>query len=442
MKLDKVKKAKGYKMKTSSKLIVVMILICSVSTLSFGQTSDQFYNENTFMGGIGLTVIDDQSYVTINLRPDFAIGKFGLGLNIDLLYNTENGAIRHEDWDEDYDWARLIRYLRYGHKRDKFYAKIGTLDYARIGHGFLMNYYTNEASYDQRKIGLALDMDFGIAGFETVTNNLGRFEIFGMRGYVRPLQYALENIPIIRNLTFGVSYVTDIDPDGSRDSNDGFNAIGFDVELPLINIPLFRTYTYFDWAKLDTFGMGTAIGIAADLRLIAGVAEVSARLERRFLGKEFVPSYFDAFYEIQRYQPMEDGSLFRKDQSLAFIQEKTKGTFGELAGHILNTVRLVGNFQRLDGEKNSGIMHLAAETKENVPMVALQASYDKFGIETLNDAFTLDDRSIARLGVGYKVKPYLIFFMDYIYTFQFDEDKGAYKVQERFSPRVAFVYNF
>ena len=180
----------------------------------------------------------------------------------------------------------------------------------------------------------------------------------------------------------------------------------------------------------------------ADVRLIAGVAEVSARLERRFLGKEFIPSYFDAFYEIQRYQPMEDGSLFRKDQSLGYIQEETKGTFGELAGHILNTVRLVGNFQRLDGEKNSGIMHLAAETKENVPLIALQATYDKFGIETLNDAFTLDDQSIARLGVGYRVKPYLIFFMDYIYTFHFDEEKNAYKIQERFSPRVSFVYNF
>lgn len=431
-------------MKTCSKLFIIVILVTLFAAPSYSQFFNQEENSGSFMGGFGLTVIDDQSYVTINMRPDLSIGKFGLGLNINLLYNTENGAIRHEDWDESYDWARLIRYVRYGHKRDKFYTKIGTLDYARLGHGFLMNYYTNEASYDQRKIGLALDMDFGLAGFETVTNNLGRFEIFGMRGYVRPLQYALENIPIIKNLTFGLTYVTDIDPDGSRDTNDGFNAIGFDIELPLINIPMFQTYTYFDWAKLDTFGTGTAVGIAADLRLIAGVAEVSARLERRFLGKEFIPSYFDAFYEIQRFQPMEDGSIFRKDQSLSspFYQKKTKGTFGELAGHILNTIRLVGNFQRLDGEKNSGIMHLAAETKENVPMIALQATYDKFGIETFNDAFTLNDQSIARLGIGYKVKPYLILFMDYIYTFQFDEEKGAYKAQERFSPRVAFVYNF
>jgi len=64
------------------------------------------------------------------------------------------------------------------------------------------------------------------------------------------------------------------------------------------------------------------------------------------------------------------------------------------------------------------------------------------GIETVNDAFTLDDRSIARIGIGYKVKPYLMLFMDYIHTFQFDEEENRYKPQKRISPRVAFVYNF
>lgn len=428
-------------MKKLNSYLLVPILVIVIASSAFTQSTSPFGNSGSFTGALGMTVIDDQSYVTINLRPDIAIGKFGFGLNVNLLYNTENGAIRGEDWDENYDWARLIRYIRYGHKRDKFYAKVGTLDAARIGHGFLMNYYTNEASYDDRKIGLAFDIDFGTYGFETVTNNLGRFEIFGTRGYIRPLLSVID-IPIIKNITFGASYVTDIDPDHVRNSNDGVYTWGLDVELPLINTSVLNTYTYFDYGKINNYGSGTAFGIATDLRIIAGVAEVSARLERRLLGKEFIPSYFDAFYEIQRHQPIEDGSILRKDESLAFIQDETKGVFGELAGHILNTIRLVGNFQRLDDTNNSGVMHLAAETKENVPMIALQATYDKMGIETLNDAFTLDNRSIARLGIGYKVKPYLVLFMDYIYTFQFDEEKNAYKTQERFSPRVAFVYNF
>lgn len=418
-----------------------LILLSIISVPCFAQQSSPFGNSGSFTGALGMTVIDDQTFFTINLRPDIGIGKFGVGLNVNLLYNTKNGAIRSEDWNESYDWARLIRYVRYGYKRENFYTRVGTLDAARLGHGFIMNYYTNEASYDKRKIGLEFDMDFGTAGFETVTNNLGRFEVFGARAYARPLQPYID-IPLIKDLTFGATYVTDVDPDSRRGTEDGIYAIGLDMELPLIRIPMLNTFAYFDWAKIDSFGSGVGFGVEANLRIIAGVAEVSAKLERRLLGKEFMPAYFDAFYEIQRYEPLGNGSIFRKEQSLSLIQDETRGVFGELAGHILNTIRLVGNFQRLDQTKNSGILHLAADSGDKIPVLALQANYDKMGIETLNDAFTLDDRSIARIGVGYKVKPYLMVFMDYIHTFQFDEAKNKYKAQKRISPRVAFVYNF
>ena len=417
--------------------MLAVLMLCLV-TPGLSQNTNPFGNSGSFTGALGLTVIDDQSYLTINLRPDLALGKFGIGLNVNLLYNTNSGAIRSEDWDEKYDWARLIRYMRYGRKGDQFYTKIGTMDAARLGHGFIMNYYTNEASYDERKIGLALDIDFGTFGFESVTNNLGRLEIIGGRAFVRPLRPYID-VPIIKNLTLGATFVSDVDPDGRRGTEDAFNAFGLDVELPIITTSLLRTYTYFDWAKLDTFGTGIAFGVATDLRLIAGIAEVTARLERRFLGKEFMPAYFDAFYEIQRFQS-ETG--VRKSESLAFIQEETRGTFGELVGHILNTVQLVGNYQWLDDPPHYGMLYLAAETKQNVPMFALQATYNKMGVANMKDAFTLDDRSIARLGIGYKVKPYLVLFMDYIYTFRFDIEEGRYKSQERYSPRVAFVYNF
>jgi hypothetical protein len=428
-------------MKKTINFFLSLVILLAVSNISLAQQASPFGNSGSFTGALGMTVIDDETYFTINLTPDVSFGKFGVGLNVNLLYNTKNGAIRSVDWDESYDWARLIRYIRYGHKRDPFYARVGTLDAARLGHGFIMNYYTNEASYDKRKIGLAFDADFGTAGFETVTNNLGRFEVFGARAYARPLRPYID-IPLIKDLTFGATYVTDVDPDSRRGTEDGIYAIGFDIELPLIRIPMLNTFTYFDWAKIDSFGSGVAVGIEANLRVIAGVAEVSAKLERRILGKEFIPAYFDAFYEIQRFQPLESGSVARKDQSLALIQDETKGVFGELAGHILNTIRLVGNYQYLDQTANSGILHLAADSGDKIPVLALQATYDKMGIETLNDAFTLDDHSIARIGVGYKVKPYLMLFMDYIHTFQFDEAKNKYKAQKRISPRVAFVYNF
>jgi hypothetical protein len=351
-----------------------------------------------------VAVIDGESYLTINLHPDIAFGKFGLGLNIDLLYNTKNGHIRTQDWDENYDWARLIRYVRYGQKDEKFYTRVGTLDAARLGHGFIMNYYTNEASYDHRKIGLALDYDFGIGGFESVANNLGRLEIIGGRVFVRPLHHATE-VAVIKDVALGFTYVTDIDPDSRRDSNDGFYEFGFDIDFPLVNTEMFKSTAYFDWAKIQDFGSGSAVGINAHLNIIARIVEVEAKLERRWLGKEFVPSFFNAFYEVERYSFIDDSTSTSKYNALNYVADETKGIFGELSGYILNTIRLVGNFQRLDDVKDSGVLHLAADIPNAIPSIAAYAAYDKRDIETGSDVFKLDDDSIARVGLGYKVKP-------------------------------------
>ena len=73
---------------------------------------------------------------------------------------------------------------------------------------------------------------------------------------------------------------------------------------------MFNSFTYFDWAKIDSFGSGKAVGVEANFMLVAGIAELSARLERRWLGSRFLPSYFNAFYEIERYLPIDNDSIY------------------------------------------------------------------------------------------------------------------------------------
>ncbi|RQW04543.1 hypothetical protein EH223_07145 [candidate division KSB1 bacterium] len=405
-------------------------------------------------GGLGVTMIDDETYFSISFRPEVAFGKLGVGLNINLLYNMESGGIRSKDWDSSYDYFRLIRYIRWGHKWDPVYARVGTLDAARLGHGFIVNYYTNEASYDERKIGLAFDVDMGNFGFETVTSNLGRAELIGGRAYYRPL-YGME-IPIIKNFAVGASFARDFDPDVWSNSDDGVSVYGFDVELPVIKSQIFNTTLYADWAQIQgysaiedesrTFGSGEAVGIMASLGNLANMIDISAKLERRWLGKEFAASFFDPFYELQRYQVMSGDTLvkgFRKVDMLINAEE-TAGVFGELYGSLLgDKVRLLGMFTRLDDRKESGIMHIGADAPDAIPGVAAHAMYDKFGIETLGDAFSIDDRSIARVGLGYKIKPYLIIYMDYIWTYvETEPGSREYKTQERVEPKLVFSYQF
>ena len=429
-------------MKTTLMVLIGLIVIGSgIGLAQYADGSLGYLQEGgMIMGGVGFAQIDDETYFTINFRPELAIGKFGMGLNVNLLFNTETGEIRAKDWDSGYDYARMIRYLRYGRKNDPVYTRVGTLDAARLGHGSIINYYTNEASYDERKIGLAFDIDFGMWGFESVASNLGRAELIGGRAFFRPLR-GVTDIPIIKNLAVGGTFARDFDPDAYTGTDDGVSVFGLDVELPLLRAKMAYSTLYYDWAKIDGYGNGHSFGIMAGLRNIGGMIALHARLERRLLGKKFIASYFDAFYEVQRYQPFGDTAI-RKHETLKDITEETKGVFGELQGGILNnTVRLIGMFSRLDEQKKSGIMHFAADAP-NIPMVAAHATYDKINIETVEDVFTLDANSVARVGLGYKIKPYLIFYCDYIWTFVLDEDKNQYKPQERIEPRLVFVYNF
>jgi len=432
-------------------ILLSLLYLAGSGVAQFPDTGFGYWtgNENRLVGGIGFTTIDDQSYFSFCLRPEVSFGPVGFGLNINLLYDAESGSLRAKDWDSGYDYFRLLRYFRYGRKTDRFYTRIGTLDAARIGHGFIINHFTNEINYDDRKIGMEFDLDLGHFGFESMASNMGRSELFGFRGYYRPL-YILE-VPVLKNFAVGASFARDLDPDAWVASNDGVSVYGVDVELPLIKTRVFNTLLYADYAIIHgyssrenvhrDFGAGSAVGVSVGFAHLLGLMEVQARLERRWLGEEFIPSFFDPFYEIQKLQ-ISHGKKFYKTDMLIGL-EGTHGTFGELYGNVLgNRVRLLGTVSKLDDEK-SGQLHLAADASEALPTIAAHASYDKLGIIQAEDVFTLDDRSVARLGLGYKLKPYLILYVDYIWSFvETDPGSKIYKSQERIEPRLAFVYRF
>ena len=442
----------------------VVILLVFLTGLCFGQFYGFESDQSEMDAGVGMAFIEGQSYFAFTLYPDISIGKFGVGLGVNLLYNTETGKIRSKDWDSGYDWARLIRYLRYGRKGDSFYTRIGALDAARLGHGFILNYYNNQLNYDERKLGLVLDLDLGAYGFESLTNNLGRTEVLAFRGYYRPLWES--QIPVLKRLGFGGSFVTDRDPD-SRTSTDGnVSEWGLDVELPLIKSNPLDMTLYADHAKINSYGSGQAVGLMTHFSALWNWLALSVNVERRFMGKEFVASFFGPFYEMYRYAPIEDledyylsiggssdgipekfmadstgmYSHLSKYELLPMMTEKQRGWYGALLFDFFHIVKALGSYQKIDKLDHSGILHIGAGLSQDVPMFDLEAAYDKRGIEKGKDVFTLDERSVARVGIGYKLKPYLLLYMDYIWTFEYDKDKDRYEPQKRFQPRLAFRY--
>jgi hypothetical protein len=401
--------------------------------------------------GFGLTFIDGQPYYLFNLMPDLSFGKIGVGLDINIRMG-KNGKIRSEDFDEGYDYLRLIRCLRYGMKKEPIYARLGVLDYSRLGHGFIMYNYRNSASYDLRKFGMEFDLDFEKFGFESVYSDFGSGGVFGLRGYARPLKFtSLADIPVIGGFETGITYAADFQENADMTSPNGtlasatdggsMGVFGFDVGFPLLSLPSINSTLYFDYASIGGYGNGAAAGI--DLNFTGlGVVGLGMKYERRWMGDQFLPSYFDAFYERERYVPIDSTSFLSKAQALKAATQG-EGYYGELLLSILGTFNIVGAYQSPVGVKNQGILHLEFDPGDVIPGVILNAGYDK---KYVGKVFKLDNNSLFYVNFGYKPIPFLFVSTMYMWTYTEVKDASGnvigYKSQKRIEPKIGFVFSF
>ncbi len=439
-------------------LITFLFLVSSVANAQFKRLNPY---EGYLGGGFGMTWIDGKPHYTFHLFPELAFANFGLGLDLNLEFD-QNGKIRNENFNEFSDYLSIIRYVRYGFKGDPFYARLGALDYATLGHGSLMYLYNNSPSYDARKIGMELDLDLGYGGFEGVYSSFGEDGVVGFRGYVRPLQFTeAADIPVLGNLEIGATYVTDfnkyagvtsgnIDPQTNEFSPSQdlgtVEAYGFDVGLPVIKTSLARFDLYFDYAKLVNFGEGKTVGALLHLNGL-GLVNLQAKLERRLNGDHYLPSYFNSFYEIERFKYDEQtGTVKSKVQQLESATAVGNGFYGELLVRVLGSFDILGSYQRLDEHPESGILHLETDVSpEGFPYVA-RAGYDKINIKDEADIFTLDDRSYLFAELGYKPMPYLLVSLIYHWTFTPVRDENDnvidFEPQKKIEPRISLVYPF
>ncbi|MEK9148935.1 MAG: FecR domain-containing protein, partial [Candidatus Desantisbacteria bacterium] len=249
----------------------------------------------------GATMIDGKLYYQVGFLPELKFWRFGLGLDLSLYFD-EDGNIRKDDWKVQ----NKILYLRYGEKEKGFYTRIGSLPEVTLGHGFIMNQYTNMLYYPSTKtIGLEASWDGKRGGFNAVLPDVDEAKLVGGRVYGK---FGWFNL--------GATCVSDSKPATKT------TVYGCDVELPLPhNIKL-----YGDVAKIDKYGMGFAAP-----GLLAKIFGADFRLEYRNMESDFIPAYFDTFYEDAR---------MKKIGSLTSNGERTKGVFSGLSYKFFNTISL------------------------------------------------------------------------------------------------------
>lgn len=403
--------------------------------------------------GGGLTFINSDAYVRLQLQPDIPLGKIGIGLDLILLYNPyaegDEPQILAEDgeaWDSPSTWLRLVRYVRYGQPYDPFHLRFGELDYLTIGHGSIMSGYSN---YDRRGLRLNLRNAENRYGIETMMNDIGNPTIFGGRGFYRPF-YREESNNVLTRFELGATYLTDINPNLQEVGEDPLSAVGFDVGFPIIETSAFRLDIYDDIAFLNTLpedDTQTEITLTEENQLTTNLAWGNAvgvgfsftqtlfKIEYRTFGDGYLPSVFDYTYESAKSlspepdmpqflgletntEPRGSGDPDHADG----VPPRRRGFFSQLVWHPLPQIHFMGTFE--DYTNTEPKLYLGVTGSELVPRFSLRAFYTKRDIgeggEThfFGDLVDLDEKSAFSVEVRYEVFPPVVTIVTREYTFR------------------------
>jgi hypothetical protein len=278
-----------------------------------------------FQAGIslGTDIITDsdgnpETWNNLGFKPDLSIGPFGVGFDFTLRFKLmpdSNTAFEAYpgDWVPDYEdsgksildlYLPKIMYVRYGHRGDPLFVKLGSIDDLTLGNGFLVGNYSNTRFLPELRIfGLNVGLDgqlfnFPFVGVEALTGNLARFDVFGTRLFVRPL--LTSGIPILEDMQVGATIAVDRDPETFVPDVDkaGYDPVaigGADIFVPLIKSELFPLAAFMELGFQPKGRAGFMLGAGGRA---LGFITYGAQL--RLLGAGFIPVYFDANYDLYR----------------------------------------------------------------------------------------------------------------------------------------------
>ena len=418
------------------------------------------------LSGLGFTFINGEPFLRFQLQPEIDLGKVGFGLGLVLLYSSsEDGehtilAEDGETWDDISTILRLVRYVRYGHLSESFYTRFGALDFATIGHGFIMAGYSN---YDRRGLRLNLSSETKKIGVETIINNVADPTVFGGRLFVRPLQQEEGGIPLLNSLELGGTYLTDIEPDPSLiPTGEPLIALGVDIGFPLIHNKSLRLDIYDDVAVLNTksetkaeeideindVAIGNAIGIGVSL------SQALFKVEYRTFGAQFYPTIFDYTYDAAKGVTPD---FLGMDEQTA--DQSRQGYFSMIAVRPIPQVNFIATFE--DYTNTEPKLYLGITESGIAERMSFRAFYLKRNIGEpdpgfpekegskdpgfLEDLFRLDSKSAFIVRIGYEIFPRFEVAVLREYRFRRVEDAAGethFEPIQKTSVEAGFRLNF
>ena len=411
--------------------------------------SDRLTVKNTRFGvSLGLDQFESAYYGFVEPLVDlrFLDAKLGIGLGVPLRFEIINfnndsdgnpiltkrlGRFRLEDYDSVHDFGRILKYVTFGRKEDNLYISAGQRYASTIGHGAIIRRYSPSIDIDYPRASAQVDWYNQYAGFEIFTNDLLEWNTVSALAFIKPLAFLKSKSVFTESLSVGVSGALDwkapwqlaTDPiTGLRqlDSNGRLVAsqravklIGFDAEVKAVKTEHVDLKPYADYSMLLDGDGGLTIGMLG--RFNVGTTTVHAFrtvTEFRVLGNRYIPSYFDTFYEIERFIAAELPRVNPSFANYATKQQEVFNGLGQRFGYYLEgswgIPGAVGLTLAAEGVSNSPATNLVAHLE--VPVLSflqIFASYYKRGVTDAADLISLSKNTVIFAGLRLKVLPFL-----------------------------------
>jgi len=278
----------------------------------------------------------DAHYLHIEPRIELLWNKFALSLQGPLnykLYDADTGTanigkLRSKDWDEPSDYAKVIRFVKYGRKDDRLYLNITTLSSSTLGHGTIMRRYVPNVDVDHKKLGIQFDVNHDYIGFQSTVSDILGPPVFGVMPFVRPFAPFSDNL-LASSLSIGFTFAADTDapvklkriylpnyqfafPNGKPYINEQnrlqydstFLYIwGVDAHIKIVRTKYVDIKPYVDWSTMKDGGWGFTGGVLWRFAFGESIRNfITLRTDYRHFMPDYEPAYFDTFYEFQKYQ--------------------------------------------------------------------------------------------------------------------------------------------
>jgi hypothetical protein len=271
-----------------------------------------------------------------------------------------------------------------------------------LGHNLLMEDY-NPSLFDPYVVqrGLTVGFDGSIVGIpvvgvELMTDDVSDWDVVASRLWIMPLGFLGS---VAQELTVGVSGVFDLDsqeiplsddfgPPSDNPASGTTSAFALDAQLPLIRRERAGLLVYADWATISDRGSRTLVGTELEYRWVLLRGQV------RFSGSEFVPHFFDPYYELDR--PVKYVSLDAVDSSTSYLAGAEFTLFGlaRLDFSWEQEFDASGTGPRI----RTGIRSFPAEKSK----LSASISYDKRDVNDLEDFLELQN-CLFRLSLTYRI---------------------------------------